>query len=130
VSTSWNEVHYPRPCPPGHHSMAPVDSKGGGKSYILSKLVYSSVHMILHLEISLHWLCTLPGRRVCAAVRRWIYISLCERSWPYGSILPARESLDNVELFPPGSAPTLHRTTVIDDSCYSGVEKELQLAMD
>jgi len=58
------------------------------------------------------------GGRLCSAVLRWIHISICERSWTYGSILPARESLDNVELFSPRSAPTLHRTTVTHDNCH------------
>jgi hypothetical protein len=31
----------------------------------------------------------LAGGRICSGVRRWIHISYCARSWPYGSILPA-----------------------------------------
>jgi hypothetical protein len=51
----------------------------------------------------------LAGGRICSAVRQWIHISYCARSWSYGSILPARESLDNVELFPQWGATTLEK---------------------
>jgi len=55
----------------------------------------------------------LAGWRICSTIQGRIHICLCQRSWSYGSVLSAQESISIIGLLFQRGAPTVRNGAVI-----------------